>query len=72
MRLRVCQPRLCGTGPPSPRQAPLQGQAAGSLALWSQPQDGRRRVGARASSFLVLDSRPQTSLSAGTVTKEAG
>lgn len=40
------------------RQAPLQG--AGSLALWSQPQDGQRQVG--VSSFLVLDSRTQTFL----------
>lgn len=29
VRLQVCQPRLCGMGPLSPRQAPLQGAGSG-------------------------------------------
>lgn len=35
------QATLCGLGPPLLRQAPLQGAGSGSLALWSQPQDGQ-------------------------------
>ena len=45
-KLRVCQPRLCGTGPPSPRQAPLQGAGSGqpgpvvTASGWPAPGGG--------------------------------